>query len=306
MIEKNGIYEIKITDISTQGSGIGRVFGMVVFVPDLVPGDRASVRITKIDKNLAHGFCEVLIEPSKDRAPAPCPYFEQCGGCQLQSITYEAQLRLKVKQLDDKLERIYGGTAPYQEAIIGMEHPWKYRNKVEFAVSAGRAVMGKDGSISNTEPAVVGFYDNTSRRVIDCENCMIQSPVAAKAAQALRDFIDESGISVYDEKNGKGRLRKMIVRVGAESREVMIVLVINGNKFKQKQLLADYMYDAIDELNYEAEADSDRPQYELVSLQVNYNTGKSVAVPGKRSESFRWTPWKELPCPASGVDAARS
>ena len=284
MIEKDGVYEIEITDISTQGKGIGRVFGMVVFVPELVPGDKASVRITKIDKNFAHGFCEILVEPSKDRKPAPCPYFERCGGCQLQNISYEAQLRLKMKQLDDKLKRIYGGTASHQEMIVGMEHPWEYRNKAEFAVSAGRAVMRKDGSISNSEPVVVGFYDNTSRHIIDCENCMIQSPVAAKAAQALRDFIAASGISIYDEKNGKGRLRKMIVRIGAESREVMVVLVINGNKFKQKQLLADLMYDAIDELNFEAEVDSDSPKYELVSLQVNYNTGKSAAVPGKKTE----------------------
>ena len=284
MIEKNGVYEIEITDISTQGSGIGRVSDMAVFVTGLVQGDKASIRITKLEKKFAHGFCEVLTDPSKDRTTAPCSYFERCGGCSLQNISYAAQLKLKMKQLDEKLKRIYGGDAPEQESIIGMEYPWEYRNKVEFAVSAGRAVTKKDGSISNSEPAVVGFYDSDSRKVIDCENCMIQSPVAAKAAQALRDFIDESDISVYDEKNGKGRLRRMIVRVGAESREVMVVLIINANKFKQQQLLADLMYDAIDELNYEVGADSEGARYELTSLQVNYNTGKSVAVPGKKTE----------------------
>lgn len=284
---------MEITDVSTSGEGIGRAEGMVVFVPGTIPGDVADVEITEVKKSVARGRVAELWTPSADRAEPRCPYFGRCGGCTLQNMTYEAQLRLKEKQLRDKLERIYGGEAPVPEPIIGMDDPWHYRNKGQYAVYAGSALMNKDGSVRNAERPRVGFYDGRERNIVECMSCPIQSPAAERAADALREYIRETGLSIYDEKKRKGRLRQMIVRTGFSSREVMVTLVINGQKIPKPDLLTDLMFQAIDSLNDEIEArltaqaeeqgldsyadvETDERWYELKSLVINHNSNRSL------------------------------
>ena len=213
-MELNEQYRIEIFDVSNTGEGIGRVDGVVTFVPGLVPGDVATIEIREVKKNLAKGKVVSLDEPSPDRCEAPCPYFEKCGGCTIQNMNYEAQLRLKEKQLRDKLERIYGGDAPEIEPIIGMDEPWHYRNKGVFSVYAGKALVNKDGSVRNAERPRVGFFDGKGRNIVEAKDCMIQSGPAMAAAEALREYIKQTGFSIYDEKTKKGRLRQMIVRSG--------------------------------------------------------------------------------------------
>ena len=251
MVLKGNIYTIEITDVSTSGEGIGRAESMVVFVPGTVPGDTADVEIAEVKKNIARGRVAELVRPSADRTEPLCPYFGRCGGCTLQNMTYEAQLRLKEKQLRDKLERIYGGEAPAPEPIIGMDDPWHYRNKGQYAVYAGAALVNKDGSVRNAERPRVGFYDGRERNIVECRSCPIQSPAAERAADALREYIRQTGLSVYDEKTRKGRLRQMIVRTGHASREVMVTLIVNGRKLPKTDLLTDLMFQAIDSLNDE-------------------------------------------------------
>lgn len=248
-MEKNEKYSIEIFDVSDSGEGIGRIDGMVTFVPSLIPGDTATVEITDIKKNLAKGRVVSLDSPSGDRVEAPCEYFDKCGGCTLQNLKYKAQLRLKEKQLRDKLKRIYGGKTPEIEPIIGMDEPWRYRNKAVYSVNAGRVILNKDGSVRNERKPKVGFFDGKGRNVAECKSCLIQHPAAEKAADALREYIQQTRISVYDEKSKKGRLRQMIVRSGFNSGEVMVILVVNGRKIPKPELLADLMYDAIDSLN---------------------------------------------------------
>ena len=284
---------MEITDVSTSGEGIGRAEGMVVFVPGTIPGDVADVEITEVKRSVARGRVAELWTPSADRAEPRCSYFGRCGGCTLQNMTYEAQLRLKEKQLRDKLERIYGGEAPVPEPIIGMDDPWHYRNKGQYAVYAGSALMNKDGSVRNAERPRVGFYDGRERNIVECMSCPIQSPAAERAADALREYIRETGLSIYDEKKRKGRLRQMIVRTGFSSREVMVTLVINGKKIPKPDLLTDLMFQAIDSLNDEIEArltaqaeeqgldsyadvETDENWYELRSLVINHNSNRSL------------------------------
>lgn len=305
-MEKNGIYETEIFDISTSGEGIGRVEGIVVFVPGLVPGDKATVEITDIKKNLARGKVVSIDEPSESRVEPVCEHADRCGGCTLQRMDYDAQLRLKEKQLRDKLERIYGGDAPEIEPIIGMDNPWNYRNKAAYSVYAGKAIVQKDGSVKNSERPRVGFFDGKGRNIVECTTCPIQAAPAEKAAEALREYIKQSRISIYDDKTKKGRLRQMVVRTGFESHEVMVVLVLNGKKVPKAELLADLMYDAIDSLNdgvaarleaaaveagFETAFDEngevfdevleatgfDENWYELKSLIVNYNSNRTLA-----------------------------
>ena len=284
-------FEVKITDVSTSGEGIGRAEGVVVFVPGTVPGDIAEIEITERKKNSARGRLVKLSVPSPDRTEPFCPYFQRCGGCTLQNLTYEAQLRLKERQLRDKLERIYGGVFPEPEPIVGMDEPWHYRNKGTYAVYAGSAQMNRDGSVSNAERPRVGFYDGKDRRIVECMSCPIQSPAAEKAADALREYIKESGISVYDEKRKKGRLHQMVVRTGFKSREVMVTLVVSGRKIPRPELLTDLMFRAVDSLNDEiearltakaeeeglssyAEVETDESWYELKSLIIDHSAGE--------------------------------
>ncbi len=290
---------VEITDISTAGEGIGRIGGAVVFIPHTVPGDTAEVEITEKKKNFLRGRMVRLLSPSPDRTDAPCPYFGRCGGCTLQNMTYEAQLRLKEKQITDKLARIYGGEFPQPEPIIGMEEPWHYRNKGTYTVYAGPAILQKDGSVRNAERPRVGFFDGRERHIVECESCLIQSRAAEKAAEALREYIRATGISIYDEKRKKGRLHQMTVRTGFRSREVMVVLSVSGKKIPKPDLLTDLMIRAVDSLNDEIEArlsaiaeeqgldsyadvETEENWYELKSLVIDHGLSPSGGKKGSR------------------------
>lgn len=248
-MQKNEKYKVEIFDISNTGEGIGRADGVVTFIPGLVPGDVAEVEITDVKKNLARAKISEIIEPSPVRTEPVCEYADRCGGCTLQHMTYESQLQLKEKQLRDKLERIYGGDAPEIEHIIGMDEPWNFRNKTSYSVYAGKALVQKDGSVKNTERPRVGFYDGKGRNIVEAMECPVSSPAAERAADALREYIKQTHISIYDDKTKKGRLRQMVVRTGFESHEVMVTVVINGKKLPKPELLADLMFYAIDSLN---------------------------------------------------------
>ncbi len=308
MLEKGNIYDIEIVDISTSGEGIGRAEGVVVFIPGAVPGDIARTEIAEVKKNSAKGRVLDFVSKSDDRVEPRCRYFGRCGGCTMQNMTYESQLRLKEKQLRDKLDRLYGGEAPVPEPIIGAKDPWRYRNNAQYAVYAGKAIVGKDDSVRNSERPRVGFYDGHSRNIVECEECMIQAEPADMAAAALREYIKQSGISIYDEKKRKGRLRQMNVRTGFSTREVMVSLIINGKKIPQKDLLIELMFNAIDSLNdgvvalleeaaaregfgsiYDAEGELDydiideleyqENWYELKSLVIIHNSNRTLKEP---------------------------
>ena len=272
MMQTGDRYEIQITDLSTEGTGIGRADGMVTFVPGLVPGDTACVEITKIKKHIAEAQLEDLLIASPDRVEPACRYYEQCGGCAMQSLEYSFQVALKNQQVRSQMERLYQGTLPEFDVPAGMDVPWRYRNKTEFAVNAGGVVTDeKTGVARNTGKLRIGYYDRGSRRVVDVRECLIQSEAAEMAAYGLRRYIQESGMTVYDPRTRKGKLRRMIVRVGEATAQVMIILVINGKKLKKPELLADILDEAI----------TGSGQYELCSIAVEYNTTKNEAIPGK-------------------------
>jgi len=264
MIQVGNTLEIRIEDISNEGHGIGKAEGMALFVKDTLPGDLVRIHITKLKKN--YGFAEkiLLVEPSPDRIKAACPYAGECGGCLFQNLEYFAQLRLKEKQVRAKLTRLAGIEDPEIRDIIGMENPYRYRNKAVLQIA-------KDGS--------VGFYKAKSHDVIDCETCILQTKAAEAAASALRDFIKTDHISVYDSISGKGLLRNMIVRSSRSTGEVMVVLVINGKGIPNVEKLVTMMDDRICELD-ESE---DEPDYSLESVHININKKPGSEILGDQS-----------------------
>lgn len=264
MIQVGNTLEIRIEDISNEGHGIGRAEGMALFVQDTLPGDMVRAHVTKLKKNYGTAERILLVEPSPDRIQAACPYAGECGGCSFQNLEYLAQLRLKEKQVRARITRLAGIENPEIREIIGMEHPYRYRNKAVMQIA-------EDGS--------VGFYKARSHDVIDCETCMLQTKAAEAAAGALRDFIKTDHISVYDSISGKGLLRNMIVRTSRSTGDVMVVLVINGKGIPNAEKLVTMLDDRISELDQS----EDEHGYSLESVHININKKPGSEILGDQS-----------------------
>lgn len=262
MIEKGQSYELVIEDMSTEGQGIGRIEGMAVFVDGAVVGDVVKAELTKLKKNYAFGRLTELLEPSPDRVEPSCGYSKDCGGCSLQAMRYERQLELKRKMVTDKLIRIGGIENPTVHETIGMEQPWRYRNKAQFPVGE----------------AAVGFYQAKSHQVVNCNECLIQSEPAEKLAKALREYMRSDHISAYDEKTGKGLIRHLIVKTAFGTGEVMAILVINGKGLPNGEKLVYMMDDAVNELEPNPETGL---EYSLESVVLNINKKKTSEIMGE-------------------------
>ena len=205
---------------------------MAVFVDGAIVGDVVKTELTKLKKNYAFGRLTEIVEPSADRVTPHCNYSNECGGCSLQAMSYKAQLKLKKKMIEDRLNRIGGIENPAVHETIGMESPLRYRNKAQFPV----------GTTS------IGFYQAKSHNVVNCDICLIQSEPAEKLARALREFMKSDNISAYDENTGKGLIRHLIVKTAFQTGEVMAILVINGKGIPNGEKLVYMMDDAIDEI----------------------------------------------------------
>ena len=286
-MKQGDLVTIDIIDAGMEGEGIGRADGMAVFVPGAVVGDRVQAELTMVKKNFARGQMIVLEEPSPDRQEPFCQYAGECGGCGLQAMTYEAQLKLKEKWVRDKITRIGGVENPVVHPTIGMNeegmsaatelfNPIEYRNKAQFPVNAGFMKKNAEGKYRNTQPVRVGFYRPRSHSVVDCEYCAIQSEPANAITEAVRKYVEETGISIYDEKSGMGMLRHVIVKSGFTTGEVMVIFVVNDDHLPKVERLVDLCDDAINELG----TDEDW-FWALESVILNINRGKGGEIMGK-------------------------
>ena len=200
-VRKNQVIEVSIEDMTEDGEGIGKLEGYPLFLSNAVVGDRVEAVVTKPGKG--YGYAKVLriIEPSRDRIKPRCPVAGPCGGCQLQSLTYEAQLRFKEQKVAACLSRLGGIDAPPVRPIIGMDEPWGYRNKAQYPVTAAA-----DGRI------VCGFYGAHSHRVVESDGCLLGSPRQTELLTAVREWMEECGVAPYDEETGKGVVRHVLIR----------------------------------------------------------------------------------------------
>lgn len=235
MIEKNQQYEIEIVDLGHSGEGIGRIDGFTVFVEGGLPGDRLLVEITTLKKNYAIGTLHKILNPSEYRIEPPCTLADRCGGCQLMHMSYQGQLEIKGKQVEETLRRI-GKVTGVVHPVLGMENPYEYRNKAQFPVGmeSGQVVMG--------------FYQKGSHIIVDTPYCMIQHPVNRIIAEAVKEFINRYHITIYNEKTGKGLLRHLVTRVGYSTGEVMVILVVNGKALPHHQELVAQLRDKVPNL----------------------------------------------------------
>lgn len=256
-MEKGQIFEVVIEDMSSEGQGIGRAEGLVVFVPGAVIGDKARIKLTKVKKNYAFSELLEILKPSdKTSSDFNCKSFEKgCGGCPYGRIEYRAQLELKENQIREKLVRLAGIEEPRVNDILGMEPSdnqgkgcFHYRNKAQFPVSTGGIITRKGGIVENLGEPAIGFYRGKSHEVVDSGDCLLQSAAAMAAAEALREFMRQDNITAWDFRWEKGLMRHLIVKTGFATKEVMVILVINGkgipNINKLIEMLDEYIYEA--------------------------------------------------------------
>ena len=220
-IKKNDKFVITIEDMSEDGAGIGKLDGYIWFVKDALIGDVIEASAMKMKKN--YGFARLVrvLEPAPGRVEAKCPVARACGGCQMQELDYAEQLKFKEKKVYNHLKRIGGMEEIPMEPIIGMEHPWRYRNKAQFPIGTG-----KDGQ------PIAGFYAGRTHSLIPVPelDCLLGCEENKELLRVVLDFMKEFKISAYDENLHKGLVRHVLLRKGFSSNELMVCLVINGNK----------------------------------------------------------------------------
>ena len=232
-MQKNDLVTVAIEDIGVGGEGIGKVDGYTLFIKDAIIGDVVEAKIVKAKKNYGYARLMNIVTPSENRVEKPaCPMARRCGGCQIQEMKYGAQLSFKEGKVRGNLERI--GEVPTElldkvmQPIVGMEEPFHYRNKAQFPIGTD-----KEGHI------ITGFYAGRTHSIIPNTDCALGVAVNQKILEIILHFMENNHISAYDEEKHKGLVRHVLIRYGFKTDEIMVCLVINGEKLPQAEKLVD-------------------------------------------------------------------
>ena len=252
-MKKDDLIELTIEDLGVDGEGIGKVDGMAIFVKDAVPGDRVQAKVMKMKKSYGYARLMQVLDPSPERTESRCAFARQCGGCQLQAMTYEAQLDFKAKKVWNHLIRIGGITDLAKPEIIGMDDPWRYRNKAQFPFGTD-----KEGN------PVTGFYAARSHNIIPCTECWLGVEENKVILEKILDHLKTYHISTYDEVSGKGLLRHVLIRKGFTTGEVMVCLILNGRTMPKLTELVDSL----------------REVPGMTSITINVNTKNTNVIMG--------------------------
>lgn len=255
-IKKNEVYTLKISGMTHDGMGVGRIDNFTVFADGAIKGEEAEIKIIKLYKNYGIGKLMKIIKPSPDRAVPFCEVYKRCGGCALQHMSSEAGLRFKENLVRENLRRI--GKLEDVEVcnIISMNDPFGYRNKAQYPVGMKK------------EEVQIGFYVKRSHDIIEGPACGIQHKLANKIRAVVKRYIAENNVSVYDETTGKGLIRHVMTRVGFKTGEVMVVLVLNGKDLPKKDVLVDALLGEVPGIK---------------SIVINVNREKSNVILGNKN-----------------------
>lgn len=225
-IKKNDTVILKIEDMGSEGEGIGKLDGYPLFVKDAIIGDEIEAKVIKVKKNYGYGRLMKVISPSKHRVIPKCPIAVQCGGCQLQVMDYKEQLRFKENKVKNNLQRIGKFDSLKVKPIIGMEHPYYYRNKAQFPIG-----KDKEGNI------IAGFYAGRTHSIIKTSKCHIGVDVNQEILEKVIEYMNENGVIPYDEEKGIGIVRHVLIRYGFVTKEIMVCIVINGKNLPKSDKL---------------------------------------------------------------------
>ncbi len=261
MLKKDDIVTLTIEDIGTGGEGIGKVEGYTLFVKDAVIGDVVEAKVIKAKKSYGYGRLMNIITPSDKRVEPRCPVARQCGGCQIQQMSYTAQLEYKQKLVKDNLARIGGLSDDTYEMcpIVGMDEPYNYRNKAQFPVGTD-----KNGKI------VMGFYAGRTHCIIDNTDCCLGAEINKTILEAVRSYMELNGVSAYDEENHTGLVRHILIRTGFHTGQIMVCLVLNGKKLPNSEVLVSSLSSVEG----------------MASIMINVNTDKTNVILGRECHTL--------------------
>ncbi|MGN7403314.1 23S rRNA (uracil(1939)-C(5))-methyltransferase RlmD [Cytobacillus praedii] len=226
-VQKNDYIDVVFEDLTHEGAGVAKVDGYPLFVPNGLPGEKAKIKVIKANKGYGFGRLIETYEESPDRVEAPCPIYKECGGCQLQHLSYDGQLKAKEKQVRDVLTRIGKLENVKVHPVLGMKDPWRYRNKAQVPVGE------HEGGL------IGGFYQQRTHQIIDMKECIIQQEKNDEVVQAVKEICSRYGVQAYDEGRNKGDLRHIMARYGLVTGEVMIVLVTRTKDLPNKNKIVE-------------------------------------------------------------------
>jgi 23S rRNA (uracil1939-C5)-methyltransferase len=259
-VQAGRTYTFPIGGLGHSGEGVGRCEGFTVFVSHALPDETVTAEITEVRTNFARGRLQQIETANPQRVVPPCPVYESCGGCQLQHLSYAGQLAAKQQSVRDALDRIGKLTAVAVQPVLGMEQPWRYRNKAQFPV-------GRQG-----RQVITGCYASGSHTIIPTTECLIQQAMNDRLLAAVSQIATELGVTPYDEATGQGILRHVMGRAGIATGEVMAVLVTTQKDFPGNNELVRRLQQAVPE---------------LTSIQQNINAARTNVVLG-RETIVRW------------------
>lgn len=222
MIYKNQDYDVDIIDLGFEGEGITKINGFTMFVKGALKGEKAKIKILKVNKDFGYAKLLELTKKSENREEPVCENFSKCGGCNLQHMNYETQLNHKTNIVKTTLKKALGHDVEVND-IIGMGIPYNYRNKAQYPVANNK----------------IGFYQNRTHNLIENEECCIQNKKSDELARIAFRITQKYKITSYDEKTGKGTLRHIVTRIGINTGETMLIFVTNGKELKNKEKIVE-------------------------------------------------------------------
>lgn len=267
--KKNDIVTVTIEDIGNDGEGIGKTEGYTLFVKDAVIGDVVEARITKCKKNYGYARVEKVVTPSSFRVEPKCAFHRQCGGCQIQAMSYARQLVYKQDKIRNNLLRIGGFTAEQVDAVMepiaGMQEPWHYRNKAQFPVGYDR-----EGNL------ITGFYAGRTHNIIANTDCALGTVENKLILEAVLSYMRENHVTAYRENTGEGLVRHVLIRTGFTSGQIMVCLVVNGKKLPAEEKLTEAL------LNIPFTITGGNGQNQrITSISISINRERSNVIMGK-------------------------
>ncbi|MBC2022297.1 23S rRNA (uracil(1939)-C(5))-methyltransferase RlmD [Listeria booriae] len=254
-VKKNDCLDVVFEDLTHDGNAVAKIDGYPIFVPQGLPDEIAQIKVLKTNKNYGFGKIIELTKESADRVTPPCLVYSQCGGCQLQHLSYDGQLRMKQKQVAQVMKRI-GKQDVEVLPTLGMENPWNYRNKAQVPVGF---VNGR---------LVAGFYQQRSHQIIDMNTCLIQQEENNEVIQTARAVFAKYHVEPYDETTRKGVLRHLMTRFATTTGELMLVIVTTKLNFPNKEEILAELQQSIPE---------------LTSLVQNVNTANTNVIFGEQT-----------------------
>ena len=256
-IELGQQFPLTIKRLGINGEGVGYFKKKVVFVDGALPEEEVVVEVTNVHPKFTEAKIRKIRKPSKYRVAAPCPVYDECGGCQLQHVSYEGQLEMKRDIVVQSLERYVGKDTDIEvKPTIGMKNPWNYRNKSQFQVKQGDSKV------------IAGLYSPNSHKLVEINDCLVQHRLTTEATNVVKGLLNRHKVSIYNEKKRTGLVRTIVARVGIQTNELQVVLITTQKEFPNINVIVEQMKEAL-------------PQ--LKSVVLNVNASKTSVVFGDKS-----------------------